>query len=520
MLTRTFFLASVSVVVLLACATPPETSTAINCASPRFTASPLMVGDGARDRGFPGGVSLVDADNDGDLDLMATGGYSPVARQERPYYIYRPNVLYLNDGAGNFTHSSEAAFETADSPFSGSTWADIDNDGDLDAFVSTQHGRPDVFYRNQGGGHFAREELGDATTTAGSNFTSSWVDIDGDSDLDLVSGGPTLEMSAPLLLYRNDAGAFTRVTGIPLENGVSNPGAVLWNDYDNDGDVDLFVTNSDIVRRSNLTPLGEIETPQLYRNDGAWQFTRTEGQAFSADLTGTSAAAGDIDNDGDLDLYIAQFIGLDTIFLNDGTGRFTRDARFAGFSHEQWATAATFADVDLDGDVDLISVRYEDGIRLYLNDGAGAFQLVEDPALVGRVRTYSGLASGDIDNDGDLDLISGNWGETAEGDYITILRNESTLCGQPLRIELRSAAGAPNPPGARVTFITRGPAGERRQLREANAQTSFRSQSASAFLFGVPRAERLVRAEIRWPDGRTQNVTRLRAAQLNSFEDD
>lgn len=514
---RSLLLASAA--LLASCASTPA-QTAATCAAPRLVPSNLIVGDGARDRGFPGGVSLADVDNDGDLDLMATAGYSPIANPQPPRYTYRANTLYLNDGAGNFTHSADPEFLAADNPNSGSTLADIDNDGDLDVFIATQHRRPDVFLRNLGAGRFAREQLGEATTTAGSNFTASWADIDGDGDLDLTSGGPTLEMSAPLLIYRNDNGAFTRVTGIAAENGVSNAGAVLWADYDNDGDSDLFVTNSDIIRRSNITPIPEIETPQLYRNDGGWSFTRTAGQAFNEGVSGTAAATGDIDNDGDLDLYIGQFAGADSVYLNNGAGVFTRDARFPGHAHDEWTTAASFADFDLDGDLDLISVRYNDGIRLYANDGAGAFQLVNDPALIGRVTYYSGAATGDIDNDGDLDFVSGNWGETANGDYITVLRNESAPCGQSVNIQLRSAVGAPDPIGARITLITRGANGERRQLREAMGQTSLRSQSASHFLFGVPRGERIIAAEIRWPDGRMQRVTRLRAGQANVFTDD
>lgn len=468
-----------------------------------------MVGDGARDRGFPGGVSLVDVDGDGDLDLMATAGYSPIANPTPPHYTYRANTLYLNDGVGNFTHAADAEFSVADNPFSGSTWADMDGDGDQDAFIATQHGRPDIFLRNLGDGRFAREALGEATTTNGSNFTASWADIDSDGDLDLMSGGPTLELSAPLLVYRNDGGTFVRVTETPLDNGRSNPGAILWADFDNDGDVDLFAANSDVVRASNYTPVGEFETPQLYRNEGSWHFTRTQGQAFSEAVSGTSAAAGDIDNDGDLDLYIGQQRGIDAIFLNDGHGQFARDQRFAGHDHPEWATGASFVDFDYDGDLDLLSVRYDDALRVYVNDGAGEFAPLSDPALLDRVTFYSGTASGDIDNDGDLDLVSGNWGTTADGDFITIVRNESALCGAPLRIELRDANGAVDPPGARVTLITHYAGGERRQLREANAQSGFRSQSASHFLFGVPRGDRVVRAEIRWPNGATQSVTRF-----------
>lgn len=157
-----------------------------------------------------------------------------------------------------------------------------------------------------------------------------------------------------------------------------------------------------------------------------------------------------------------------------------------------------------------MQVAYGEGIGFWINDGAGAFTRSDDAAIAQRVRHYWGAASGDIDNDGDIDFVLGTWGETADGEYITLLRNESTPCGRPLRIELRSAAGAPDPLGARVTLITRGPGGERRQLREAMGQSSMRSQSGSAFLFSVPHRERVIAAEVRWPDGRTERLTRLR----------
>jgi len=502
------------VALLAACASTAQEQVANSCEAPRLVASDLVVGDGSRDRGFPGGVSLADVDNDGDLDLMATGGYSPVANPTPPHYAYRANLLYLNDGAGNFTHSEQAAF-TADNPHSGSTWGDVDNDGDLEAFVGAQHGRPDVFYRNLGGGRLAREELGEATTTAGSNFSASWADIDSDGDLDLVAGGPTLEMPAPLLIYRNDGGNFVRVTETPLENGASNGGAVLWADYDNDGDVDMFVANSDIARRSDISPAA-YEGSQLYRNDGAWRFTRTEGQAFS-DIahTAVGAAAGDIDGDGDLDLYVSQFAGPDRLFLNDGAGLFSLDPRYTGPEHEELSTAAAFGDADGDGDLDLLQIAYGEGVGFWINDGTGAFSRSGDAALAGRVRHYWGAASGDIDNDGDVDFVLGSWGETAEGEYITLLRNESASCGRPLRLALRNRYGATDPLGARVTLITRGPQGERLQLREAMGQSSMRSQSGSAFLFSVPHGERVVAAEIRWPDGRAQRVTRLQLDRPN-----
>jgi enediyne biosynthesis protein E4 len=508
-----FFVIPSLLVLISACASTAPDMGANVCPAPRLIASDLIVGDGSRDRGFPGGVSLADVDGDGDLDLMATGGYNPTASPTPPHYTWRANVLYLNDGAGNFTHSDDPEFTRADHPFSGSTWADIDNDGDLDAFIAVQHGRPDIFLRNLGAGRFAREDLGDATATRGSNFAESWVDIDNDGDYDLMSGGPTMEIAGPMLAYRNDDGAFTRVTGLPIENGRANPASILWADFDNDGDQDLIVTNSAAMRYSNLEP-AEVEFPTYYRNDGAWNFARAEGQAFSDPAySSTAAAVGDIDNDGDLDLHVGHYgygsdNGRDRIFLNDGAGRFVLDTRFEGHVHATETTSAFLTDFDGDGDLDLLTTVFGEGPRLSVNDGSGAYSLVADQALLSRAGPYWGGASGDIDADGDLDAVVGAWGY--EERSITILRNETSLCGSPLRIELRTSAGAPDPIGSRVTLITRGSQGERRQLRESMGQSTFRSQSGSAFLFSVPRGERVVAAEVRWPDGRVETLRRPR----------
>ena len=163
--------------------------------------------------------------------------------------------------------------------------------------------------------------------------------------------------------------------------------------------------------------------------------------------------------------------------------------------------------------------NYNTGIFLYLNDGAGGFSAVADPVLNERVNTHSGFASGDIDGDGDIDVAIGNWGDTHEGEFVTLLTNVSAACGRSVRLQLRNRYGAIDPIGARVTLVSRGHAGERRQVREVSAQSGWRSQSASAFLFGVPTGERLLRAEVRWPDGRTQTVTDLQINDLNRIDE-
>ncbi|MGE0047060.1 MAG: FG-GAP repeat domain-containing protein, partial [Hyphomonadaceae bacterium] len=470
---RSLLLAGASCAALVFLSACGANETVAQCAAPRLVPSELRVGDGALDRGWIGGVSLVDVDGDGDLDLMATRGYDTSA--ENVPFRYDRSMLYINDGRGRFTHAADNPLSNAGNPDSGSTWGDVDGDGDLDAFVSIQHNRPDRFYRNLGQGRFAREELGDATTAPGSNFSSTWGDIDGDGDLDLVSGGPTLEPSQPNLVFRNDNGRFVRVADSPLANGVSNAGAVLFADIDNDGDQDFFAAHSDITRVNNMTP-ATFESAQIFRNDGQGRFTRMEGQAFDdRAFPAIGGTFGDIDNDGDLDLFIQAQPGgdlpggshrmmSDRLYRNDGQGHYTHDAAFTGPAHRDIGGGAAFADFDGDGDLDLIAASYGTGIALYMNDGTGVFTLVEDAALSGRVNTqlsgrvntHAAVATGDLDGDGDIDAAIGNWGDSHAGEFVTLLTNESASCGQPLRVRLENRAGASDPIGAHVTMVTQG----------------------------------------------------------------
>lgn len=491
-----------------------------SCPGPQFQVSDFQVDDGKLDRGYPGGVSFADIDGDGDLDVFATHGYDVTA----PKYEPRRSMLYLNDGRTNFTRAEDSALSTADKPASGSTWADIDGDGDLDAFVSTELDAFDAFYRNLGGGRFERQDLGDATKTKGGNFTSTWVDIDHDGDLDLHVGGPPLELPEPTLVYRNDGGAFVRVTDTPIDGGPNNSGAVLWADVDNDGDLDLFVANSDAMRQSDLQP-APLEHAVLYRNEGNWRFTLTPDQAFADNaFPAVAAAFGDVDNDGDLDLLLGLYgngkvAKQDRLFLNDGKGRFSEQRKVALPGHLEQQYALAFADFNLDGNLDIVSASYNDDIRIFTGDGEGNFRPLDDPSLK-RKRAHSSLATGDLNGDGRPDAVIGSWAESSQGDTMTLLINRSQPCGGWTEIVLRDKAGAPNPPGARVTLVTRRrDGGVRRQLREASAQTGFRSQSASAFLFAVPESETIAAAEIRWPNGHLQRLTTVQPNRRNEISE-
>jgi hypothetical protein len=435
---------------------------------------------------------------------MLTGGYDTTAR-----FAPTRSLLYLNDGKGGLVRQDSSALSSEIAAASGSTWADVDADGDLDVFVTTELRQPDVFFRNLGGGRFERQPMGEATELKASGFTSAWADVDGDGDLDLFAGGPALELPTLSHVFRNDGGRMAEVAGPPLDNGKSNPAAALWADFDNDGDLDLLVANNDLSRAQKYQP-AEHEAPVLYRNDGGWRFVATSAGALGAPgVNGFCAAMGDVDNDGDLDVFIGQSRGRDRLFLNDGAGRFVEAADFHSPEHKDLAGGAAFVDLDLDGDLDLLVANYGEGILAWTNDGSGRLTPLDAPALAARRSAYSGLAVGDLDGDGDFDAVIGTWIEAHGGDFATVLRNETARTGRWLELVLQDARGAPDPVGARVTLVSIGRNGRvRRQLREASAQTGFRSQGANPFLFGTPAGETVLRAEIRWPDGKTQVLRR------------
>ncbi len=474
---------------------------AATCPAPSFETADLRLDDGTVERGWPGGISLVDADGDGDVDVFATQGYDTSLGR----LAANVSRLYLNDGRGRFSAAPVSGINMVARPASGSSWADVDGDGDLDAFVPTQLRRADLYYRNLGEGRFVADDLGSATATKGSNFSSTWADLDGDGDMDLLVGGPALEPAEPMLVFRNDEGRFVEVKDHPLNNGASNGGSVVAADFDNDGDSDVLVANSDLSRRSGLPPAA-VEHPLLYRNDGGWTFVATQGQGFAsaAAFPALSTASGDVDNDGDLDLVLGM-VGdsktdlRDRLLLNDGRGGFVATPADFG-EHRGMQAALALADFNGDGHLDLLAAAYDEPIDIHVGDGRGGFPT---KLRIDRRHSHSSAAVADLDGDGRLDIVIGSWAEGTGGQPISLLMNRTPRCGSWIEIELRGTNGGLNPPGSRVTLVTQGGT---RQLREASAQTGFRSLGANFFLFAVPPGERLAKAIVRWPDGQVREI--------------
>lgn len=324
-------------------------------------------------------VAWADYDNDGDPDLaiMGSTGSAPTTK------IYRNNN-------GTFTNINAGLVALQDGSLA---WGDFDNDGDLDLALAggVAGSYTAKVYRNTGG----------TFTDAGvilpgvRNSCLSWGDYDNDGDLDLAMCGYCSDASAHYVskIYRNDAGVFTDInaglTGI-------NKGAMIWGDYDNDGDLDLALVG--------YTGSGRIG--KIYRND-AGMFVDT-GAAIPA-LESAAAAWSDYDNDGDLDLAICGYDGSASVtkILNNNHGVFTDSgAALVGVRSGSLA----WGDYDNDGDPDLLVAGDASSgpiTNIYRNDG-GAFT-DSGSGLTGL--RYCGAAWADYDKDGDLDLaIAGSTG--------------------------------------------------------------------------------------------------------------
>ncbi|MFQ5671109.1 MAG: CRTAC1 family protein [Acidobacteriota bacterium] len=482
------------------------------------------------------GVGLLDFDADGDLDLyLVNGAPLPGYTAEGPAPA---NVLYRNDGHGRFT-AVPAAGGAGDTGYGmGVAVGDYDNDGDPDLYV-LNHG-PNVLYRNNDHGTFT-----DVTAAAGVgdplwSSSAAFFDADGDGDLDLyvvnycdatvenhkwcgrglqLSAGqpaedtgkkwrayctPKVYEAQPDTFYRNEGqGHFvvaSEESGLMDRNGKGL--GVVPVDYDNDGDVDLHVAND--------------STPnQLWRNDGSGHFKEVgllAGIAYSEDgasEAGMGTDAGDYDGDGRLDLVVTNLDyetnsvlrNLGTVFVHSGypSGVAAKSLGLVGFG-------TNWLDVDNDGDLDLLvanghiidnirlyndSLSYAQPNQLFVNQGNGMFQEEGQAAGLGEPNVGRGSAVGDLDGDGRVDLIiTRNHGSPG------IFLNRSRA-GHWLGVRSRGTRSNRDGFGARIAIS----AGGREQVREVHAACSYQSSSDPTVHFGLGEATKVTRLSVRWPSG-------------------
>ena len=441
---------------------------------------------GTGDAGYGMGAAFGDVDADGDLDLYVTN--------------FGRNTLFENRGDGTFRDVTGAAGVAAPGWSVGATLFDAGGDGDLDLYVThyvdfafdnhkfcgnartklraychpdVYNGVPDVFYENLGPGDDGVAHFRDASRTAELARTANdkglgvaALDADGDGRLDVY----VTNDSTPNYLYLGAGAGGTAFREESLFAGVAVSGAgkaeasmgIAVGDVDADGHEDLFVTHLD------------QETNTLYRNLGGGMFSDATAQAGlaapSLPWVGFGTVLFDADNDGDLDLVVLNGHIIDNIERFDASRR-----------HRQPA-------------------------QLFENVG-GRFTEISDRLGVAEPLVGRGMAAGDLDGDGDLDLVL-----TQNGARALVLMNEmnESPTGRFLGVRLKNAAGAPDGFGARLELRAAG----HRQVRTLLGAASYLSQSAPDAHFGLGETDKVAELRVRWPSGKQLLVRGLKADHL------
>ncbi len=488
-----------------------------------FELSNIVEGTGA-------GAMFFDYDGDGWLDVyLPNGCWLKDVNDNRGRKLRGKlaNRLYRNNRDGTFADVTEAA-GVGDRGFGfGCSAADFDGDGDLDLYV-LNYG-PNAFYRNNGDGTFTDVSKESGLANPLWSLSAPWFDYDGDGDLDVYVAnyleydkgkfraffaaqnypGPLSYSGRPDALYRNNGdGTFTDVT---KQAGVYNPNgramSATLGDLDNDGLLDIYVANDAMEN-------------YFYRNTGKGTFEEdglVRGMAFGEGGQGVSSmgpAIGDVDRDGRLDIYVPD-MGYGCLLINRGDYFDDRTAasKLAIVCGQYTGWGGVLLDYDNDGYLDVFvgngnaHREYTEEDVLMRNDGAGAFQDVARQSGAYFHKKYVGRGATCGDYDNDGDL---DLLVVNLNDSPRLLRNDGGNKNHWLTVAARLPGGKSDAIGARITVKT----GSLVQIRDVTPVTGYLSQADPRAHFGLGKSARAELVEIRWPDGRRTQLKDVAANQI------
>ncbi len=410
------------------------------------------------------------------------------------------NVLFRNEGGPGFSFTRMSALQISLDQRSsdGSTWADYDNDGYPDAFAVNWYNQNNLLYHNNGNGTFTRILTGPTVNDGGYSETASWGDYNNDGLVDLYvanSSGPRLNF-----LYRNTGnGQFVKITAGAQSQDVAVSRGVNWVDYDNDGDQDLFVAN-EVNGNENLYRNMLMET-------GADTFQRvTTGPLVSSGGSSWSGSWGDYDNDGDQDVFVVNWTNqASRLYVNNGDGTFGADSAGPLATDIGYGASAGWGDMDNDGDLDLIVTHaYSGGAAvnyLYRNLLAETDTARFERILAGPVVTDPGFmygnAWGDFDGDGDLDLFVAR--TLAENQVNAFYSNDGNS-NHWLTLDLRGTVSNAAALGAKVRVKAVMGGSPAWLTRVVEGQSGYCGQNLQLH-FGLRDAATVDSLVIRWPSG-------------------
>ena len=496
------------------------------------------------------GMAWLDFDDDLDLDLFVPG------------HPGGTNVLYRNDN-GTFIDVTMSAGVDSSTGHGGAVAADINNDGCTDLFTigtgglgsPATNGTPHKLYKNNCDGTFTDISTNSGITAPHPAMMAAFGDIDNDGDLDLFITSPgsfATGLTAQTLYLNNGDETFSDIS-VPAGIASSLGGCVVnFVDLNKDGYQDILLGNC-----NNLAFPGGVGTAPGIPIPGPWELWHNNGNNTFTDIAnaaGLNARPGfpmaltmaDIDNDGDLDIFATGLgvffsdpsvtpFGLLTeqvLFVNNGDGTFIDATYSHGLGGVNWGWGATFADFDNDGDEDLFhagSMPPVFGVigpglaspgRLYLNDGNGHMSNVETFGL--EEDFVSGLAAADYDGNGFVDLVIAKTAHTSLNRFglpfsgngqLVLLKNNGNN-NHSITVALKGTTSNTNGIGARVQAKT----GNITQTKVVFAGTGFASDNSPWLTFGLGQ-RKFVKLQVTWPSGLIEKFNHIAANQLVTLEE-
>ncbi|MBI3820194.1 MAG: CRTAC1 family protein [Planctomycetes bacterium] len=494
-----------------------------------------------------GGIALFDADGDGDLDVWMTNGSTlENLRDGKPG---AGNTLWLNDGAAHFTDATKDANIGGSRFGNGVAVGDVDNDGDLDVFVS-EFG-PDCLYLNDGKAHF--KEIGGAAGLVDPRWSSSatFLDYDKDGMLDLfvcnylkfnlnspppfggadstwrghpVMRGPRgLEKEIPLLYHNGGTvDGIAKFNDVTVKSGIgaAPPSFALGCiaiDYDLDGFDDIYVAN-------------DSEPNEMYHNKKNGTFERS-GDLLGVSVddygrvgSGMGVCAGDYAGDGRFSIVVTNFSAqANNLFRPNGDAwsDFSFPSGMGGPSVPKLGWGCQFFDADQDGLPDLMitnghvypeadlsatDTSYAQNCQFFKNIGNGKFNEISSTIGLADARVHRGAAFGDLDGDGDIDVAI-----LVMNGPPRVLRNDIVKSGAWVAFELQGTKSNRSAYGTIVKVTC----GSRSWIAECQPGSSFQCSNDPRVRFGLGRADRVDEVELRWPSGTVEHYKNLQANRVH-----
>ena len=462
-------------------------------------------------RRFSGGVAAADYDADGDVDLYFVGGETD------------PNHFYQNQGDGTFVEIAEDIGLTHTDWGSGPAFGDIDGDGDLDLFVGAVEDQPYYLYENrvnQEGKFIDITSTSGINLTTSNTVGATFYDYDRDGFADLFlahwDNGYVPGKDTQTVWRNNGDGTFTSWS---IQSGIAEAlveGDIDWTftpsftDIDGDGDGDLLFAS-------------DFNTSQVFINNDDGTFTNVTDREVIIDQAGMGSAVGDYDNDGDMDWFVTSIYVLNgelfgnRFYRNGGTGNFEDTTEATEVDDGGWGWGSCGMDFDNDGYLDIAHVNgwtiqndkdhTSEQIRFFHNNGQGELSFEEKATAVGLINTGQGrgIVCFDAERDGDIDIAIANNSPTG----IVFYRNDTSNDNHYLDIQLEGGGSNRLGVGAHITVTTN----NMTQVRELGGYNNFVSHNPYEVHFGLGSATS-ADISIRWPDGSVSESLDVEADQF------